>query len=219
VSTSRRPRRSVSSKAKCAASLCETLSLRRGLRPDHAGKECVGTWETSFGPGRGGDAGPLREVEETKPLRNRRGVGWAHTTCEALEQSRGERRRRAWREGAQRKGRLATMQAPDSALDTVCHRRRRPADRNYIGLRALKADHARSSARARCGKAARRDLCGGRAAMGVPTATMRYLTPAELGRRRSFNPAKIQRPSPRRTSTGTRSGSRLRRWRFPWRLR
>ncbi len=33
------------------------------------------------------------------------------------------------------------------------------------------ADHARPPARARCGKAARRDLCGGQGAIPVPTAT------------------------------------------------
>ena len=38
------------SKATCAAPSCEALSPCRGLRPPHARKDRVGTWETSSGP-------------------------------------------------------------------------------------------------------------------------------------------------------------------------
>jgi len=88
------------SKATCAASLCEALSPCRGLRPHHARKDRVGTWETSSGPqvavaipGRG------REARS----RSCRGTGEEsdepRSTGEAPEQGRDERRRRAWREG------------------------------------------------------------------------------------------------------------------------
>ena len=122
-------------------------------------------------PNRQGDPGSRQEVEETKLSRNRRGVGRAHSTREALEQTREERGRRAWREGARTGGRWATTHAPDSVPDRACHWRRTPADRNYRGRQALNADHARPPSGARCGKAARRDLRGGREVIPVPTAT------------------------------------------------
>ena len=122
-------------------------------------------------PNRQGDPGSRQEVEETKLSGNRRGVGRAHSTREALEQTREERGRRAWREGARTEGRRATTHAPDSVPDRACHWRRTPADRNYRGRQALNADHARPPSGARCGKAARRDLRGGRREIVVPTAT------------------------------------------------
>jgi len=124
-------------------------------------------------PSRGSGPGPRQEVEETKLSGNRRGVGRAHSTCEALEQARDERRRRAGREGARSEGRRTATHAPDPVPDKACHRRRAPADRNYRGRQALNADHVRPSTGARCGKAARRDLRGGRRAIAVPTATAR----------------------------------------------
>jgi hypothetical protein len=116
------------------------------------------------------DPGPRREVEETKLSGSRRGVGRAHSTGEALEPAGDERRRRAWREGARSEGRRTTTHAPDPAPDQACHRRRAPADRNYMGRQALNADRARPSITARREKAARRDLCGGRREIAVPTA-------------------------------------------------
>ena len=50
VAISQGPRRSMVLKATCAAPSCEALSLCRGLRPHHARKDRVGTWETSSGP-------------------------------------------------------------------------------------------------------------------------------------------------------------------------
>src|SRR5215210_4910604 len=44
------PRRSRVPKATCAGPLCEDPSPCRGLRPHHARRERVGTWETSSGP-------------------------------------------------------------------------------------------------------------------------------------------------------------------------
>jgi hypothetical protein len=51
------------------------------------------------------------------------------------------------------------------------------------GVYASIRDHVRPSAGARCGKAARRDLCGGRRVIAVPTATLirRELKEAVLG--------------------------------------
>src|SRR5829696_5933882 len=72
---SRRPRRLETSKATWAAPSCEVPSLRRSRRPHHAGKERVGTWETSCRPQ------PLRQL--------RAGPG-----------SSRERRRPGWREGS-----------------------------------------------------------------------------------------------------------------------
>ena len=45
--TTQGPRRSKTPKAIRAEPLCEALSLCRGLRPHHARKEHVGTWEIS----------------------------------------------------------------------------------------------------------------------------------------------------------------------------
>src|SRR6476660_3897967 len=47
------------------------------------------------------DPGPRQEAEKAKLSRNRRGVGWVHSTGETLEQSREERWRRGRREGTQ----------------------------------------------------------------------------------------------------------------------
>jgi len=63
------------SKATWAVPSCEAPSLRRSRRPHHAGKERVGTWETSCRPQ------PLRRL--------RAGPGRS-----------GERRRPGWREGS-----------------------------------------------------------------------------------------------------------------------
>src|SRR5271166_4370636 len=50
MAISQGPRRSMVSKAICAAPSCKALSPCRGLRPHHARKDRVGTWETSSGP-------------------------------------------------------------------------------------------------------------------------------------------------------------------------
>ena len=88
------------SKATCAASSCETLSPCRGLRPHHARKDRVGTWETSSGPqslwrsrAAAGRRGAEAAVEQARSSDEPRSTG------EAPEQGRDERRRRAWREG------------------------------------------------------------------------------------------------------------------------
>jgi len=63
--TTQRPRRSKTPKAIRAEPLCEALSLCRGLRPHHARKEHVGTWEISCPAGWASNhTGPYREGEE-----------------------------------------------------------------------------------------------------------------------------------------------------------
>ena len=78
MAISQGPRRSMVSKATCAASLCEALSPCRGLRPHHARKDRDGTWETSSGPqslwrsraaaGRRGAAAAVEQVRSRTSL-------------------------------------------------------------------------------------------------------------------------------------------------------
>ena len=100
MAISQGPRRSMVSKATCAASSCEAPSPCRGLRPHHARKDRVGTWETSSGPqslwrsrAAAGRRGAEAAVEQARSSDEPRSTG------EAPEQGRDERRRRAWREG------------------------------------------------------------------------------------------------------------------------
>ena len=98
MAISQGPRRSMVSKATLASS-CEALSPCRGLRPHHARKDRVGTWETSSGP---------QSLWRSRAAAGRRGAE------AAVEQARSRtslvvlakrpnkaamRRRRAWREG------------------------------------------------------------------------------------------------------------------------
>ena len=164
-------------KAICAVPFCEGLTLRRGRRPHHVQRERIGTWETSSGP--------------RSPWRSRTLAGtiWARrrgtaeesdaprSTDEAPEQSRDGPGRQGLGGGGGRGGKGARSEeertaahVPDSAPDPACHRSWPRTDRGY-GLQSLIRDHVRPSAGARCGKAARRDLCGGRRVIAVPTAT------------------------------------------------
>ena len=89
--------------------------------------------------------------------------------------------------GARSEGWQTVGGAPDTELEqahvpTACQR---------IRLRRLRLrpDHARPLARARCGKAARRDLCGGQGVIPVPTATDRpQNVPVRPGREFFRNP-------------------------------
>ena len=100
------------------------------------------------------------------------------STDEAPEQGREERRRRAWREGGsvggmadgrRRSGRRTGPSAP--CPPPACG----PALRS--NLRPGRS--RRPPARARCGKAACRDLCGGQGEIPVPTATVRRKRPGK----------------------------------------
>ena len=172
MAISQGPRRSMVSKATCAASSCEALSPCRGLRPHHARKDRVGTWETSSGPqslwrsrAAAGRRGAEAAVEQARSSDEPRSTG------EAPEQGRDERRRRAWREG----GSVGGM-VDDWRCSGRRNRTRHPVPVACLRIGAAEQpprspDRARPPARARCGKAARRDLCGGQGEIPVPTAT------------------------------------------------
>jgi hypothetical protein len=74
------------------------------------------------------------------------------------------RQRRVWREGGRSEGRRAATHAPDSVPDLACHRSREPTGPSWRGYKAPTPmpSHVTPSTRARCGKAARRDLWGRR---------------------------------------------------------
>ncbi len=169
---SRGPSRWETSKATCAVPSSKGLSLCRGQRPHPARKDRVGTWETSSGPqSRAAIPGRGRKARSRSCRGTGEGSDEPRSTDEAPEQTREERRRRARREG----GSVGGM-----ADDWRCSGHRTgqsipclsPTSGSAIrgGVRVL-PDHARPPAGARCGKAARRDLCGGQGAIPVPTAT------------------------------------------------
>ena len=66
------------------------------------------------------------------------------------------------------------MRRAQDRTQAIHNNRRQPADRRWRTQRPRSPDHARPPAGARCGKAARRDLCGGQGAIPVPTATVRF---------------------------------------------
>ncbi len=72
--------------------------------------------------------------------------------------------------GARSEGWQTAGGAPDAEPDQAHRAHRLPADRR-CGAISVPAGHARPPARARCGKAACRDLCGGQGEIPVPTAT------------------------------------------------
>ncbi len=113
------------------------------------------------------------------------------STGEAPEQGRDERRRRVWREGGSVGGMAddegcAGHRTGPSIHITAASLRIGAADQ-----RPRSPDHARPPAGARCGKAARRDLCGGQGAIPVPTATVRFWAFQRVTgnpRRKNFDP-------------------------------
>ncbi len=119
-----------------------------------------------------------RKARSRSCRRTGEGSDEPRSTGEAPEQGREERRRRAWREGGSvggmaDDGRCSGHRTGPSMLYPVASRRIGAAEQ-----RPRSPDHARPPAGARCGKAARRDLCGGQGAIPVPTATvMRELSP------------------------------------------
>jgi hypothetical protein len=154
--------------------LCEAPSLCRGRRPHHAGKERVGTWETSCrsqsqGPGPSWEA--RMSVAGQEGRRSRTG----HSTVEGLEQGREERRRRAWRERdpAGRNGRCRSTPRTRRVIGGTDRR-----IETEWAAQAPNIDRARLPARARCGKAARRDLWGRCRVTGASTrpSTLGVLT-------------------------------------------
>src|SRR5215217_3456183 len=128
-----RPRRLETSKATCAAPLCEVPSLCRGRRPHHAGKEHAGTWETScrlrslwrsrVGVGSAAERSHFGRQEESDgcvvPMKPR-----TRPTASAAEGVEGRR---------PVVGKAAATQAPDPEPDKACHRSGEPAGRGCKG--------------------------------------------------------------------------------------
>jgi len=100
------------------------------------------------------------------------------STDEAPEQGREERRRRTWREGGSVGGMADDWRCSGhrTGSGTPCPS---PAGGSELSRKPSprSSGHARPPARARCGKAARRDLCGGQGEIPVPTATVILLSP------------------------------------------
>src|SRR5208282_3773799 len=161
------------SKATCAAPVCEGPSLCRGRRPHHAGKDGVGTWEISGSAGRPA-AAPVRvgKAEEAVADDERSGeVGQVHSTEEVLEQRRaiGRGGNGGKAPGQGETGRQRTLRAQNRAGVS-------PAPARSCCATAWVAQTPNGAmvppeTGARCGKAACRDLRGGLVARPVPTAT------------------------------------------------
>jgi hypothetical protein len=172
MAISQGPRRSMVSKATCAAPSCEALSPCRGLRPHHARRDRVGTWETSSGP---------QSLWRFRAAAGRRGAE------AAVEQARSrtslvvpvKRPNKAARsggggrggKGARSEGWQTTGDAPGTGPDQARRARRLPADRRCRGRVRTLVWSRPTSGRSWCGKAARRDLCGGQGEIPAPTAT------------------------------------------------
>ena len=134
MAISQGPRRSMVSKATCAVPSCEALSPCRGLRPHHARKDRVGTWETSSGP---------QSLRRSRAAAGRRGAE------AAAEQARGrtslvvpaKRPNKAAMsggggrggKGARSEGWQTTGDAPGTGPDQASCARRLPADRRCRG--------------------------------------------------------------------------------------
>ena len=167
-----RPRRCEPPQATCAGPFCEGPSLHRGLRPVRAVKDRVGTWETSGRPQPQGGPGSVREGEEPKPDRKVGGVGRLHSTDETSNNTgrRADGGERGGKAAGRRKGKGQRMPRTQSRNPHVPDG---PSPRTGTGwaAQAPNAGRVRPSTGARCGKAARRDLRGGREVTSVPTAT------------------------------------------------
>ena len=138
MAISQGPRRSMVSKATCAAPSCEALSPCRGLRPHHARKDRVGTWETSSGPqslwrsraaaGRRGAEAAAEQARSRTSL-----VVLAKRPNKAAMSGGGGRGGK----GARSEGWQTTGDAPGAEPDQASCTRRLPADRRCGATSAL----------------------------------------------------------------------------------
>jgi len=166
-------------KAICAVPFCEELTLHRGRRPHHVQRERAGTWETSCGPQSPRRSRTLVGTERARRQGTDEESDAPRSTDEAPEQSRDGPGRQGvgggggcGGKGARSEEERPAAHAPDSAPDQVCHRSGPRTDRRLrADKKASYGGHVRPLAGAGCGKAARPDLCGGRRAIAVPTAT------------------------------------------------
>ena len=161
-----RPRRCEPPQATCAGPFCEGPPLHRS--PVRAVKDRVGTWETSGRPQppRRSRVGSGRRGAEAGPEGRRR----LHSTCETSNNT-------GRRAGGGERGGKGRRKGKDQRMPrTQCRNRHVPdglSPRTGTGwaAQAPNAGRVRPSTGARCGKAARRDLRGGREVTPAPTAT------------------------------------------------
>jgi len=167
----RRPRPSMVSKATCAGPICEVLSLRRGLGPHHARREHVGTWETSLRPQpsltvQGRDGKPRRRSRQGRnegsdgvvvPVKRPNKAGM--TSGGGRGGKDPARKEREW---------TVTDSGPSAGPRLNSAALAHGPARMH---RMVRVGHVALPRGARCGKAARRDLRGGREVIPVPTAT------------------------------------------------
>lgn len=73
------------SKAACAPSFCEMVTLHRGRGPHRVQKVVTGTQETQPGPSRWSATGMRREGKAERRVEPRLGVGPTHSTDDAAE--------------------------------------------------------------------------------------------------------------------------------------
>src|SRR5215212_8445650 len=133
MAMSQGPRQSREPKATCAGPLCEDPSPCRGLRPHHARRECVGTWETSSGP----QSHERSRAATGSRRRSCRGTGEESDGSIVLEKPSNKAVRsgggEGGRKGPSRRKRSMLKHAPDTAPASACHKRRRSADRTETG--------------------------------------------------------------------------------------
>ena len=126
------------SKATCAAPSCEALSPCRGLRPHHARKDRVGTWETSSGP---------QSLWRSRAAAGRRGAeaaaeqarSWTSLVVPAKRPNKAAMSGGGGRggKGARSAGWQTTGDAPGAEPDQASCTRRLPADRRCGATSAL----------------------------------------------------------------------------------
>src|SRR5271169_2600388 len=155
------------SKAICADPLREAPPPCRGLRPHHARTDRVGTWETSPSPA-ATQAAAGRDGKSRR--RSRRGRGEESDGCivpakprtKLVEASGGDGGGKA---ADRRKGERRRMPRAQ-------YRNRHVTEAASLRIGGVHTrDRVRPSIGARCGKAARRDLCGGTGVTRFPTAS------------------------------------------------
>src|SRR6266849_10803660 len=190
MGTSQERRPCKESNATWTGPLSEAMPPCRGRRADHAQKDRVGTWEIP----RSARAIPLLvRIGKGKPIADderTREVGPSSSSCEAGEQGgairRGAGGAKGWDQGecepaghgpdAEPGNRVTGAGAHTSNRKAIC--------RHSPEVGAV------------CGKAARTDLCGGRGAISVPTATVTSIRRArKLSGDKLPNSAKLLRLS------------------------
>src|SRR6516165_9944756 len=166
MGTSQEQRPCRESNATWTGPLSEAMPACRGRRADHAQKDRVGTWEIP----RSARAIPLLvRIGKGKPIADderTREVGPSRSSCEAGEQG-----------GAIRRGAGGAKGWDQGECEPAAHGPDAEPGNRVTGLARIRQTARTAICRhspevgAVCGKAARTDLCGGRGAISVPTAT------------------------------------------------